>query len=97
MVSAPKLNSTAKRHTKRHSRTILQGVTKPAIRRMARRGGVKRMEYGVVEETRGLLKQHLEDVIRRAVTLVEHSKRKTVLEKDVVTALKIGGQPYYGS
>ena len=35
---------------------ITQGITKPAIRRLARRGGVKRISGLIYEETRGVLK-----------------------------------------
>ena len=34
----------------------VQGITKPAIRRLARRGGVKRISGLIYEETRGVLK-----------------------------------------
>ena len=34
----------------------MQGITKPAIRRLARRGGVKRISGLIYEETRGVLK-----------------------------------------
>ena len=37
----------------------LQGITKPAIRRLARRGGVKRISGLIYEETRGVLKVRL--------------------------------------
>ena len=43
----------AKRHKKIH-RDSIQGITKPAIRRLARRGGVKRISGLVYEETRGM-------------------------------------------
>ena len=46
---------TAKRHRK-VLRDNIQGVTKPAIRRLARRGGVKRISGLIYEETRGVLK-----------------------------------------
>jgi histone H4 len=36
----------------------------PAIRRLARRGGVKRISGLIYEETRGVLKIFLENVIR---------------------------------
>ena len=35
---------------------FVQGITKPAIRRLARRGGVKRISGLIYEETRGVLK-----------------------------------------
>ena len=42
----------------------------------------------IYEETRGVLKVFLENVIRDAVTYTEHAKRKTVTAMDVVYALK---------
>ncbi|MCP4678423.1 MAG: hypothetical protein GY854_23500, partial [Deltaproteobacteria bacterium] len=67
----------AKRHRK-VLRDNIQGITKPAIRRLARRGGVKQISGLIYEETRGMLKVFLENVIRDAVTYCEHAKRKTV-------------------
>ncbi|EDV44844.1 uncharacterized protein Dana_GF22860 [Drosophila ananassae] len=71
-------------------------VYKPAIRRLARRGGVKRISGLIYEETRGVLKVFLENVIRDAVTYTEHAKRKTVTAMDVVYALKRQGRTLYG-
>ena len=75
----------AKRHRK-ILRDNIQGITKPAIRRLARRGGVKRISGLIYEETRGVLKVFLDNVIRDAVTY-------TV---DVVYALKRQGRTLYG-
>ncbi|XP_014448824.1 uncharacterized protein LOC102471222 [Tupaia chinensis] len=50
----------AKRHRK-VLRDNIQGITKPAIRRLARRGGVKRISGLIYEETRGVLKVFLEN------------------------------------
>ena len=85
----------AKRHRKVLSDNI-QGITKPAIRRLARRGGVKRISGLIYEETRGVLKVFLENVIRDAVTYTEHARRKTVTAFDVVYALKRQGRTLYG-
>ena len=46
----------AKRHRK-ILRDNIQGITKPAIRRLARRGGVKRISALIYEEVRVVLKQ----------------------------------------
>ncbi|ODN00718.1 Histone H4 [Orchesella cincta] len=62
---------------KRHRKVLrdnIQGITKPAIRRLARRGGVKRISGLIYEETRGVLKVFLENVIRDAVTYTEHAR-----------------------
>jgi len=85
----------AKRHRK-VLRDNIQGITKPAIRRLARRGGVKRISGLIYEETRGVLKVFLENVIRDAVTYTEHARRKTVTALDVVHALKRQGKTLYG-
>ena len=73
-----------------------QGITKPAIRRLTRRGGVKRISGLIYEETRSVLKVFLENMIRDAVTYTEHAKRKTVTAMDVVYALKRQGRTLYG-
>jgi histone H4 len=77
-------------------RDNIQGITKPAIRRLARRGGVKRISGLIYEETRTVLKSFLEGVIRDSVTYTEHAKRKTVTSLDVVYALKRQGRTLYG-
>ena len=85
----------AKRHRK-VLRDSIQGVTKPAIRRLARRGGCKRISGLVYEETRSVLKVFLGNILRDAATLTEHARRKTVSAKDVVDAFKrqTGGRLY---
>ncbi|CAJ1442293.1 unnamed protein product, partial [Effrenium voratum] len=63
-------------------RESIQGITKPAIRRLARRGGVKRISGLIYEETRGVLKSFLETVLRDSITYTEHARRKTVTAFD---------------
>ena len=56
------LLSVGKGGAKRHRKVLrdnIQGITKPAIRRLARRGGVKRISGLIYEETRGVLKVFL--------------------------------------
>jgi len=86
----------AKRHLKVLSSDNIQGVTKAVIRSLARRGGVKRISGLIYEETRGVLKVFLENVIRDSVTYTEHARRKTVTAMDVVYALKRQGKTLYG-
>jgi histone H4 len=84
---------------KRHRlvlRDNIQSVTKPAIRRLARRGGVKRLSGLIYEETRATLKEFLQDVVRHAVEFTMHARRKTVTAFDVVFALKRQGRALYG-
>jgi len=76
---------------KRHRRLLrdnILGITKPAIRRLARRGGVKRISGGVYECQRKWVKKYLEKIVGTAITLTEHARRKTVTLQDVLYALK---------
>ncbi|PIO61349.1 core histone H2A/H2B/H3/H4 [Teladorsagia circumcincta] len=74
----------------------VRGITKPAIRRLARRAGVKRISGLIYEETRDVLRAFLTSVIRDAVTYCEHARRSTVTTMDVVYALKRQGKTLYG-
>lgn len=87
-------------------RDAVNGVTKPAIRRLSRRAGVKRISGNsekssnfqgtIYEETREVAKNMLQKVIRDAVIFTEHACRKTVSSMDVIYALKRQGKPIYG-
>jgi len=85
----------AKRHRK-VLRDNIEGITKPAIRRLARRGGVKRINGLVYKETREKLKEYMQKVLKDAITYTQYARRKTVTTMDVIYALKKVGQPLYG-
>ncbi len=42
-----KIHSRKRVGSGRRNRPVIEGVTKPAIRRLARRGGVKRISFGI--------------------------------------------------
>ena len=81
---------------RKNAKEVILGITKPAIRRLARRGGVKRISNLIYEETRNVLKSFLENIVRDSVTYTEHARRKTVTAMDVVYALKRHGRALYG-
>lgn len=85
----------AKRHARKVLRDNLQGITKPAIRRLARRGGVKRMNSLIYEETRNVLREFLNKVVQGAIIYSEFARRKTVTQMDVVMAMKRNGITLY--
>ncbi len=58
-----------------HNRDTIKGITKPAIKRLARRGGVRRLNFEVYEEVRSTLKSFLQGLIGDAVTLVMSRSR----------------------
>ncbi len=76
---------------------LVGGITKGDIRRVARRGGVKRVSTGIYPCTRDVLKSWLESVVKDALCFMEHAKRNTVFASDVVYALKRRGQHMYGA
>lgn len=88
-------NSCIRRH-KRVMRNNIYGITKGDIRRLARRGGIERINGNIYEEVRGVLKIWLEPIIRDASSYAEHGRRKTVIAMDVVYALKRQGVTLYG-
>jgi len=60
-----KCGATRKRHNKAQSDK--EGITKASIRRLARKGGVKRISGLVYAETRCVLKEFLASVLHDAV------------------------------
>ena len=70
-----------------HTKGSLTVLRTQAIRRLARRGGVKRISGLIYEETRGVLKIFLENVIRDSVTYTEHAKRYVAVTLLLVTGM----------
>ena len=66
-------------------RETIQKITKPALRRLMARGGVKRVQGLVWEQSRGLLTVFLDRLLGLAVTVTEHERRKTLMPRDVAT------------
>ena len=92
-------SSAAKGSNKRVKKLVRgssNGVTRGEIRRLAGRGGAKRLSALIYDEVRGCLKNFVERVVRDAVAYTEHSKRKTVTAGDVVNSLKKSGRMLYG-
>ena len=77
-------------------RNSIFGISKPAIRRLARQGGVKRISGLIYEETQGVLIHFLENIICDAITYKTYARRKMMTATDVVHALKRQGKTVYG-
>jgi len=86
----------AKRHRLPAKPRAVAGVTDPAVRRLARKGGVKRIGGGVYGEVRACLEAFLGGVLRDTVAYTEHAGRFTVTVPDVLLALKRQGKTLYG-
>jgi len=74
----------------------LYGISKGDIRRLARRGGVKRLSASVYDEIRASMRTYLDKILGDCCAYLEHAGRKTVTVTDVVFALKRIGRPIYG-
>lgn len=83
---------TAASFGRRHRRPVANArLSTGEIKRLARRGGVRRMGGGTADAMRSALRGFLTGVIKDAVVLCEHSRRRTVYASDVVLALKRSG------
>ncbi|TPP49827.1 Core histone H2A/H2B/H3/H4 family protein [Leishmania donovani] len=94
-----KRSADAKSSQKRQKKVLrdnIRGITRGCVRRMARRGGVKRISSDVYEEVRRVLKAYLEDIVRCSTAYTEYARKKTVTACDVVNALRKKGHILYG-
>ena len=86
----------AKRQKTKSSRPLIQGITKGDIRRLARRGGVKRISATCYDYTRDILHGFLKKVVKDALVYTASGKRRTCTGMDVVMAMKRNGRSLYG-
>lgn len=70
-------------------------ISKKALRRLARKGGIVRISPAAVEEARNALVVFCEKVVKKATYFAEHARRKTITLNDIVYALKNQGITYY--
>jgi histone H4 len=101
-----------RKRLRRVSKDTIAGITKNDLKRLARRGGVKRMSAGIYYEARMALKAYLRPVhllhanpsdpadwgkiLQDACLLVELRKTNTMTVNDVVYALRLAGRPIWG-
>ncbi|KAL3464229.1 hypothetical protein BJX64DRAFT_286651 [Aspergillus heterothallicus] len=88
-----------KRH--RIMRDNIMGITRPAIRRLARRGGVYRIRKEIYNEIRKVIRERLEAILRQIVLILDSARtpkidRKMVTTQDVCYALNRMGNTLYG-
>ena len=90
----------SKAATGKRSKKVLKAngnaVSNGSIRRLARRGGVKRISAAVYGEVRDTLRRFVDGVVRDACSYTEHGKRKTVSVADIVASLRRRGRAIYG-
>ena len=72
------------------------GISKATFLRLARLGGMKRFSGNIYEESRGVLKIFVEQIVRDVITFCDYKNRKTVTPIDVIFALKQHRHAVYG-
>ncbi|KUJ16372.1 histone-fold-containing protein [Mollisia scopiformis] len=93
--TSSKTHKPLKRNRKIIKDTII-GITKGDIKRLARRGGVKRISGTIYNGIREAMKDHLATILKDVTAIVDYQNRKTVTVGDVVFALKRLDRPIYG-
>jgi histone H4 len=100
-VAAPKkrhkgTGQSGAKSLRKKNKTVCNKISDSSIRKLARRGGVKRISGLVYELTRDILKKFVTNVLRDTVLYTESAKRNTVSAMDVVMALRKQGRFLYG-
>ncbi|PWY84922.1 hypothetical protein BO70DRAFT_352042 [Aspergillus heteromorphus CBS 117.55] len=90
-----------KKRFRKYIRSNIEGITRPSIRRLARRGGVVRIKRDIYAEIRVVIKDRLTDILRHVVNIMDSAttpnhERKVVTTRDVVFALNRMGKTLYG-
>jgi len=81
---------------KRHkTKKNLAEISKPGLRRLSRRGGVKRLSADIYNSTRDAMNTFLDVILFDSIAYMEHAKRKTIIAMDVLLALKRRGRTLY--
>lgn len=76
------------RKPKRMLRDNIRGLTKPAITRVARQGGVTRLDGLTYDEIRGITAVRLDALLRSTLTFTQNGRRKIVSTTDVVNGIE---------
>jgi len=72
-------------------------ITKPDIRRLARKAGCQRVAMTIYEDARSALTEFLEMILTDATVFTEYAKRKTVAPSDIILSLRRHGKVVYGT
>ena len=91
-ISAGKV---AKRHGRKSTKAAIDTVTRPVMRRFARKGGCKMVRACIYEQTREVITKKLTEIITDAIEYVKHGRRKRVKSIDILAALNRRGYKVY--
>lgn len=91
MVVTSTAKATPRRHRNPSGAPPNKTVGIASLKRLARRGGVKRIAGTLYPEVHDILVGFIREVVKNAVVFAEYSRRKTITTTDVVYALKRAG------
>ncbi len=72
-------------------RAKIHGISRGGFERLSQRGGVKRKTVETYDEMKGYMKFVMHKVIKGAITMMEHQRKRTVSVDHVRTALDVQG------
>lgn len=72
--------------------SLVPGVTKASIRRLARRAGVKRVGGDFYEDAETGLRSFLSGLVKDIYVMTEYARRRTATLNDVLLVLKRNGR-----
>jgi histone H4 len=78
-------------------RDNIQGLTKPAIQRLAHAAGCTRISGLVYEEIRGITKDMMNKYLMEMLTFMQHRRGRQLSDKDFKAMLDRHGIKFYGS
>ncbi len=77
-------------------RASIHGISRGGFERLSQRGGVKRKTLETYDEMKGYMKFIMHKVIKGAITMMEHQRKKTVSVNHVRAALEVQGVSFTG-
>ena len=69
----------------------MEGLTKPSLTRLARRGGVKSLSDDCFDTTRNIIGLKLSSIIKTIITVNSEKQTKTIMPNDAYVALRLLG------
>ena len=85
----------AKRHMGQDLKEPIDRITRPALRRICRRAGIKRINGHTYDEMKGVLNSFTENLCQMAMCYMSHARRSTVSVIDVQYAARRMGKEIY--
>lgn len=77
-----------KQTAKKSTMAMREKISKPSLRRLARRAGVQRISGDCYDVAREALREFLKEVIGKTVQYTDSRRAKTVTAMDVIYGLK---------